>query len=429
MLHVKTRRRLAVALVAAFAVIAVAAARVTWSHYSPGAIDRQARKALGQLAGCDVSLGQAHLSTGGYVTFQKAAFLEDGRTVATADAIVISSLPRPWGDWQPGAIATGKWHASLDLGDPGKALSDCSRLVDLAHNIGKVIKKDAARSTFLPGAEAPAAFALEIDVKCPGVPLLRYAADEDDLFEKRLLRMSPRDGAAPQGWSFTATGEQIELQAAIDAAAEPLADLVAKKAGARLFDHIEDTSGGRFTALWTKDGESVRFATAGGWELAQSAPGSLGLTVPEGHLAVRVDAFAVKDGRLEALSGSLEFATEKITSGTLSRWLGALGLDAFGESNTPDYFENVHVAADFTIEDGVLCIRASEGKPTLVWAEVDGETIPLFSGSGEIALDDFRRKAAAIPAATPPTPKSPAETRRQDTPPQADAPVPATSAV
>ncbi len=424
MLHVKTRRRLAVAFLALFAVIATAAALITWRRYSPLALDTQARKALERLTGYNVVLGDAHLSAKGYVVFEKAAFLEDSRTIATTAPVVIFSLPSPWGDWRPGAITTGKWHTSIDLGDPVEALSDCSRLVDLAHNIGKILKKDAPEISSLPGAAPGAAFALEIDVKCPGGPVLHYAADEGDLFKKQLLRMTPRDRPAPPGWSFTATGEQIDLQATTDEAAEPLADFVAKKAGACLFNYIKDNSGGRLTAVWTKDGEIVQFTKDGGWKLKDNAPGALGLTVPEGRLVAYVDTFVVKDGRLEKLSGSLDFTAEQIASRTVSVWLGALGLDAFGESDTPDYFENVFVAVDFTLQHGVLRVYARKEKPSLVWAEVDGETIPLFSGSGETRLDDFKRKAAAIPATPPPTPKSPTETRRQNTSPPADAPVP-----
>ena len=141
----------------------------------------------------------------------------------------------------------------------------------------------------------------------------------------------------------------------------------------------------------------MRFKNDAGWELTDAAVESVGLTLPAGRLDARVSAFEVTGRRLESLEGYFEYSCERIAAGTLSAWLEAASLAGLRESDAPRYFENVHVAARFELKDAVVAVEPLEGRPALVWAEVNGETIILSNGPGRVGLDEFLAKAARIP--------------------------------
>jgi len=75
-----------------------------------------------------------------------------------------------------------------------------------------------------------------------------------------------------------------------------------------------------------------------------------------------------------------------------------VGLAGLTGENVPPAFENVRIAADLALADGVLSAKPAAGKPALIWSEVDGQTIVIFAAEAHAPFAEVVSAVKALPS-------------------------------
>jgi hypothetical protein len=388
-MNIRSRRRLAAAVVVAFVVLSGA---ITWTatrEYSPEALSERAAAAFRDATSHHVTLGEARVSVEDLVTIEGANVIEDGKSRVSAERVIIAGVPRPLSSWRPDSVRPEKVSIEMDLDDPGGRLEGVRLLAALVDRMGDI---DVVAPQYLT-----------VKVSYGGLKRVPYFAPSAIfLADKRLDIITPNEvfaappgAAGPRPYVFTAAADAVTLSAPLDYSALPLARAVAQGSGAATLERLEGGADARFSAVWTADDATVTF-TSSGWRLRGPAAETLGPNIPQGKLDVTITSFVMRNDRFDSSDGVLEFAADKAETAAVARWLEAFGL--VGLAGAPKTLENVRIAAVFRVSGDAVSIHPVPGRPALIWLDSGRDRSPLFSGSGAAPLSELRSLAGAAPS-------------------------------
>ena len=384
MIHVRVRRRFAIAAIAIFL---AASATATWAictQYAPRTLRARAEGALRAATGVEIELGAATISINDTATFDGAAVRTNGGPqLAAAGPVEVSGLPKPFGPWRPKRITLSDLSVEVELSGKGAGLQAVALLASLLD------KAD--------GIEAGLPDEITVRVSYADVKDAEFTAASGGFVKGRTLDLVPK-GRTAADTHFIMTSAEAELSARLGSSDDLLTRQIAKSAGKAVFGDSADAAAGRLGARWTVDTETVSFANPAGWDVPAKAAEAFGFEIGDGKAAIRVTAFTVANGKITALDGSFEYASKAMQSKTIAGWLDALGMKGLDAPGTPQRFENVEMAGAFTLKDGFVTVKPLSGKPALVWREAAGGTIVLFNGEGRVALSDFTGRTTGKPA-------------------------------
>ncbi len=387
MLSMRSRRRVAAVAVAVFAVVSGTLTFIVTREYSPDGLRKRAAAAFESATGHRVRLGAARVSLDGAVSFEGAAVMEGDARLLSAGEVIVTGLPRPILPWRPKAVAATQVTLHIDLSDAATRLEPLTILAELL-----------SRSN---GVKLTAPEFVTVEVAAPGEEPSRYLARTDGFLAQRRLEITrvgqAVDAKAKDACLFVATPEAITLDADAARCMMPLAQAIARNAGAPVWSAVDAPMTGRFAARWTTDAASVTFTNAAGWRVTDPAATS-GLTAPLGELAVMLDSAAVAGGRVTAADGTVALRADRMTAAQAAGWLEAFGIVG-GAGGAPAVLEGAHFDAAFAYRDGAVTVRPVAGKPGLVWRETEAGPVVVFSGSGEADLESLKAASAALAAA------------------------------
>jgi len=235
----------------------------------------------------------------------------------------------------------------------------------------------------------------EVHLNYSGAATLQYAAASAVFLQKRMLELDNRN-SGPRDYSLIVSIPEALLASPIDSPGDALVQAVAASAGNAVLVRTANPTDGRLTAAWDEDSETVEFSNPGGWTISDAE--TLNFTGKTGSLHARIDSFTAVDGDLAAFEGSFEYSADEVASKTLSGWLAAVGLAGLTGENVPPAFENVRIAADLALADGVLSAKPAAGKPALIWSEVDGQTIVIFAAEAHAPFAEVVSAVKALPS-------------------------------
>ncbi len=373
MIHVKTRRRLAASVIVLFLAASLTLTYMARREWAPGALVERARRDFHDATGLNVTFSGATVFVDNTVVFDGASIGNADGEILSASKVAVTGLPRPGSAWKPERLDLAQLTASAHLRG-GLQLRTMVIMDGLMEEAGII------RVT-LPEY-------ITVEIRHPGVGVVDYGAPGASFRHKRILELVPVDRQAPESFEFTVAPTEATLRDDLNDAGDPLVKALVDAAQVVLA-RTDQPSSGHLTAVWKKGTEKVTFENETGWRLESDRFASL---AKDGELRVVLTSFVTEDGRLAALDGSIEAFMPLAKSQVLAECLAAVGLSGLSGDGVPDAFENVHVALGFSARDGQVKIRPQDERPALIWSEVDGKPIALFTGEGCGRLDDVMGK-------------------------------------
>jgi hypothetical protein len=380
MLGVQTRRRLAIALVAAFVVISCAITFAAVHYYRPQTLEKRAEAEFSAAFPCALSLGDASVSLRDEVTFASASLSLDNREFLTAGAATVKGLPKPIEGWRPVGIELSDVKLLIDLDSPERGMGGVKALDGVLNRTGR--------------SRASLGGPVEVVISREGKDI-RYTASPADLLAGRPLHLAPVGHSAPADWALTLTSDSLTLRAPVRKTGDEVSDAVLRDAATGLLSKAENAQDGYVTATWTADYEAFDFDDAKGWRIGDAALRGIFASLPPGAATLDVTAFSVEDGEVTDLDASFEYSGKQVKSDEVSRWLALVDLPALPKE-TPSELESASASGTLALRKGLISLKSLPGTPGLLWTQAGAVTTKRAPDAIEIPLRDFRANLGKI---------------------------------
>ncbi|MHC4712179.1 MAG: hypothetical protein ACYTAN_02765 [Planctomycetota bacterium] len=406
MLHVSKRRLLAAVIAAAAIVLSATLYFTARRVYSPAVVEAAILYELSVLSDCGVAAEGGRINWGGmdwenrtpvihgYFAFDGIVFTtEDGVSLKAAPAEVSFAKERRSG-WAVERPVSPTWRSSLDLAAKD-ASANMAGLWDIIVSVAPADEEDSPPE-FTDVERKPSALHLEIDYG-PS-KRMAYEAHMSAFAVKDAIDLRPGNTEVPEGWNLAWHRDKMTLEAPTGSQ-EELARIVESRNSGVIRDSCGEGTG-TFAAEWTGAGEKVTFTSEGGWKLSAGVGEKLGIHLPECSFEGVVSSFEMKGGELSRLEGSVQLNAGELSAAVLKGWFESFGATLPPDTELPEHFENVSIAADFRLAEGEILVSAPAGAPGLAWSSVNSETIVLQQdGLSGAAADVMARLRAVRPAA------------------------------
>lgn len=375
MFAVKSRRRLAAAIVIAFAVVSGTVTYIATRDYRPAALRTRAQSAFEDATGYRLTLDGGVISVNDSVTFDHATVSSSGRELLSAGAVTVTGLPKPLDRWRPLRVETTDVALGVSLSDKAglDAVKALAELQERADALNATMPETATVTVSYANASA------------------EYTAKLAGLARDKTLTLEAMEGAADKDWRFAVTPDTVTLDSSADGADDRVSKVVAHDAGASVLAAVTNPGDGRFKAVWSRGMLTAEFANVDGWRLTDGAVRSLTPLPAEAEIRAALTAFTVEGGAVTDMEGTFELSCAKVPAETVAKWLDLCGMQALPK-DTPAELQNVRAAGIFALHDGKISIRPAAGKPGVIWSEGKESVTVLCGGGGEVGVGDFRAR-------------------------------------
>lgn len=380
MIHVSTRRKIAVAVIVIFLVASGAATLVLTRTYAPGRLAARAQAALAAATGLEWELETPTISVDDTATFPTVRVHSGGRTLLSAGPVKVTGLPSVSGKWLPRSVSLHQVMLYVDPGgEPGfeATLAAVAALEARSQGVQYELPPDVS-----------------VDVSYAGKSPVKFAAKSGGLPGGGSLQLEARVESISRDFHLGISQAEMTLSGSLAEAAVAMPSLIDKLHAATRTLGI-DLSQGQIAASWKDSHETIELTNEAGWNVSAEAMNEAGLTMNGWEVQATMKSVTVTNGILSAAEGNVAFAAPSMETKRLSAILATIGVKALAEADTPARFENVRMAAEFSWRDAVVSARPPADMPALVWCEVAGQVIKLATGEGQTAVADIQQAVSS----------------------------------